>query len=140
MDKSTLKKENARLRVWVSDLLSGMYVNCVYCGHRYGPAKDTPVAMAEVLKAHIEICPEHPLSVLRMQYLGVLGLLARSAIGLRNTPEEIADDLRDLFEQALQDARKIGMPIMYNRTLDRINLWIVPAASAAAAERKKGKA
>ncbi len=32
------------------------------CGHRYGPREDTPVAMADVLKEHIEQCPEHPLS------------------------------------------------------------------------------
>ena len=68
MNKALLEKENARLRVWVSDLLSGMYVNCVYCGHRYGPAKDTPVAMADVLKAHIEVCPEHPLSIIRLHF------------------------------------------------------------------------
>jgi FtsZ-binding cell division protein ZapB len=57
-----LTEENSRLRQWVSDCQSGMYINCVYCGHRYGPRKDTPVAMADVLKEHIEQCPEHPLS------------------------------------------------------------------------------
>lgn len=54
-----------RHKKWVNDLQSGMYVNCVYCGHRYGPEKDTPVSMAEVLKAHIEKCPEHPMSKLK---------------------------------------------------------------------------
>ena len=52
----------SRLRAWVSDLSAGVYVNCVYCGHRYGPAQTTPVAMAEVLKAHVAECPEHPMS------------------------------------------------------------------------------
>jgi hypothetical protein len=42
-----------------------MYVNCVYCGHRYGPKENTPVSMADVLKDHIEKCPKHPMSVLR---------------------------------------------------------------------------
>jgi len=51
-----------QLKDWVSDLQSGMYVNCVYCGHRYGPKEDTPVAMADVLKEHIAVCPDHPLS------------------------------------------------------------------------------
>lgn len=51
-----------RLRDWVADLQGGMYINCVYCGHRYGPKESTPVSMADVLKAHIEKCPEHPLS------------------------------------------------------------------------------
>lgn len=53
------------LRQWVADLQSEMYINCVYCGHRYGPAEDTPVAMAEVLRQHIEQCPQHPASKMR---------------------------------------------------------------------------
>ena len=60
-----LEKEYSRFKAWVNDLQSGMYINCVYCGHRYGPREDTPVAMADVLKAHIEQCPEHPLSKAR---------------------------------------------------------------------------
>lgn len=55
------------LKQWVADLQSGMFVNCVYCGHRYGPAGSTPVAMADVLKAHIEQCPEHPMSRLKAE-------------------------------------------------------------------------
>jgi hypothetical protein len=50
---------------WVDDLQSGMYVNCVYCGHRYGPGETTPVSMADALKAHVEQCPEHPMSELK---------------------------------------------------------------------------
>ena len=50
------------LRRWVADLMSGMYVNCVYCGHRYGPRESALTSMADVLKRHIERCPEHPLS------------------------------------------------------------------------------
>lgn len=62
-----LTKEIDRLNQWVNDLQSGMYVNCVYCGHRYGPAKDTPVSMADVLKQHIEKCPKHPMSALKRE-------------------------------------------------------------------------
>ena len=54
-------ERSERLQDWVNDLQSGMYINCVYCGHRYGPREDTPESMADVLKAHIEKCPEHPL-------------------------------------------------------------------------------
>jgi hypothetical protein len=54
--------EDTRLKQWVCDLQSKLYVNCVYCGHRYGPRETTPVVMADVLKAHISVCPEHPLS------------------------------------------------------------------------------
>lgn len=60
-------RESARLRTWVNELHAGMTVNCVYCGHNYGPSKDTPVAMADVLKAHIEVCPEHPMSKLKAE-------------------------------------------------------------------------
>ena len=56
-----------RLSQWVNDLQSGMYVNCVYCGHRYGPREDTPVAMADVLRDHIEQCPKHPLSAAKAE-------------------------------------------------------------------------
>lgn len=57
----------AELKQWVDDLQSGMYVNCVYCGHRYGPGETTPVSMADALKAHVEQCPEHPASKLKAE-------------------------------------------------------------------------
>lgn len=60
-----LKAETERLQQWVDDLQSGMYINCVYCGHRYGPETDTPVAMSIVLKKHVEQCPKHPMSLLK---------------------------------------------------------------------------
>lgn len=60
-----LATENRRLRQWVSDMQEGCWVNCVYCGHRYGHEKDTPVAIADVLKAHVEQCPDHPMSELK---------------------------------------------------------------------------
>ena len=56
-----------RLMQWVSDLQSGMYVNCVYCGHRYGPGETTPVSMADALRAHVEACPKHPMSALKAE-------------------------------------------------------------------------
>lgn len=62
-----LNEEVKRLRQWVSDLQAGMYVNCIYCGHRYGPESNTPVSMADVLKEHIELCPDHPMSKLRAE-------------------------------------------------------------------------
>jgi hypothetical protein len=60
-------EEAGRMQDWVNDLQSGMYVNCVYCGHRYGPGETTPVSMADALKAHIEQCPKHPMSALKRQ-------------------------------------------------------------------------
>lgn len=51
-----------QLNKWVDDLQSGMFINCVYCGHRYGPKDGTPVTMADVLKRHVVQCPKHPMS------------------------------------------------------------------------------
>ena len=57
-----LRGENERLQQWVHDCQAGMYINCVYCGHRYGPDDEVPATMADVLKEHIMVCPKHPLS------------------------------------------------------------------------------
>lgn len=66
------KAERAKLEQWVADLQSGMFINCVYCGHRYGPkeshADAAPRAgetMAAALKRHVESCPKHPMAALR---------------------------------------------------------------------------
>ena len=60
-----LREALERLRQWINDLQAGMYINCVYCGHRYGPDTDVSASMADVLKEHVEQCPEHPMSKLR---------------------------------------------------------------------------
>jgi len=65
MTKDELIAENKRLEKWVNDLQSGMYINCVYCGHRYGPKDEVACSMQDVLKKHIEKCPKHPLSAAR---------------------------------------------------------------------------
>lgn len=62
-----LRGELERYKQWVNDLQSGMYVNCIYCGHRYGPEDKVPSSMADVLKQHIEQCPEHPMSKLKAE-------------------------------------------------------------------------
>ena len=62
------QEERDCLKKWVNDLQAGCYINCVYCGHRYGPDTETPVSMADVLKEHIEQCPDHPISHLKKQY------------------------------------------------------------------------
>lgn len=53
--------ENIRLTNWKNDLLSGMYVNCIYCGHNYGLTEFTPEIMDEELARHVEHCERHPL-------------------------------------------------------------------------------
>lgn len=61
------QREFRRLFAWINDLQSGMYVNCVYCGHRYGPRETTPATVADALKAHVERCPAHPMSALKTE-------------------------------------------------------------------------
>lgn len=56
-----LESDRMELQSWVNDLQAGMYINCVYCGHRYGPDDEVPASMADILKEHIEKCPKHPL-------------------------------------------------------------------------------
>lgn len=65
MGDAYLQKRVKQLEGWVDDLQSGMYVNCVYCGYRYGPRDKVPTSMADALKIHIEKCPDHPMSKLK---------------------------------------------------------------------------
>lgn len=63
----SMEAEIDRLKTWIDDLQSGMYINCVYCGHRYGPQDNVPASMADVLKEHVEQCPKHPMSKLKAE-------------------------------------------------------------------------
>ncbi len=88
----TLERENERLLQWVHDLQSGMYINCVYCGHRYGPNDEVPATMADVLKEHIEVCPEHPMSRLKQRWEEAIRR-ARYVYEGEHTPNEVIDYL-----------------------------------------------
>lgn len=58
-----LAEDWKRLNKWVDDLQAGMSINCVYCGHNYGPDDgDHLNTMREALHAHVAKCPKHPLS------------------------------------------------------------------------------
>ena len=75
---------------WINDLQSDMFINCVYCGHRYGPNDEVPASMADVLKEHIEQCPDHPMSALKNKLATCeqeLGALARFAAGTEEEEE-----------------------------------------------------
>jgi hypothetical protein len=64
--RAECREELAVAEQWVDDLQSGMYINCVYCGHRYGPDDgDHLVSMRDALEAHIAICEKHPLAECR---------------------------------------------------------------------------
>lgn len=54
--------ELEQLKQWVDDLQCGRYINCVYCGHRYGPKENVPPSMQDILKAHVMECPKHPMN------------------------------------------------------------------------------
>ena len=56
--------EIERLEYWVANLQKGTYINCVYCGHCYGPDSKVPATMADVLKKHIAVCDRHPMAKL----------------------------------------------------------------------------
>jgi hypothetical protein len=89
---SDLERTTARLRQWIDDLQAGCYINCVYCGHRYGPDSEVPASMAEALKEHIEQCPEHPLSA-------ATGEMARLRAE-RDEEKAEADKLRAILRKA----------------------------------------
>lgn len=94
------------LRQWVVDLHSGMYVNCVYCGHRYGPEDSTPVSMAEMLKRHVQECPEHPMSELR-RVLKLVPPLLTEIRGFANDAFGGPSSLTDCIDLVLSEAEKV---------------------------------
>ncbi|HUV84241.1 MAG TPA: hypothetical protein VMV86_00945 [Methanosarcinales archaeon] len=89
------QQEIDRLYRWVSDLQRGIYVNCVYCGHRYGPESDTPVSMADVLKEHIEQCKEHPMSKLKHEIDANDSALERERRGVASIIEQYTTDFTE---------------------------------------------
>jgi hypothetical protein len=93
--------ERDEARRWVTDLQSGMWINCVYCGHRYGPRDSTPVSMADVLKAHVETCPEHPMSKLRTEARRCREALEAVGEALRRCDAIRCQEACDLVDAAL---------------------------------------
>lgn len=97
-----LVQEIDRLKDWVNDLHSGMYINCVYCGHRYGPNTEVPASMADVLKEHVEQCPEHPMSKLKEENLQVRDYVGSILNHLdEGEYEEARQVCRNYFEECI---------------------------------------
>jgi len=98
------QEEVKQLQQWIDDLQSKMYINCVYCGHRYGPQDEVPATlveevatantMAEALKEHIEICEKHPMSKLRIENAE----LASKLIHREEELEPLRENVRGLLE------------------------------------------
>jgi Zn ribbon nucleic-acid-binding protein len=82
--------ERDKLQQWVHDLQAGTYINCVYCGHRYGPDDEVPATMADVLKEHIEQCPKHPMSALKAD----LETMTETGIEYKDALRELAPAVR----------------------------------------------
>ncbi len=138
-----LKARMAEAERWVSDLQSGMYVNCVYCGHRYGPKDKVPASMAEVLKRHVEQCPKHPMSALKTEN----ATLRRALESLKNwrTPAVLGEGdyhkglLCGLEDRGLQGDAYEAMLWGYEQALERVGEEIdrqIDAALAPAAPAK----
>ncbi len=145
MNKQELEKENERLqnelaryKRWVKDLQSGMYINCVYCGHRYGPADEVPASMAEALKNHVENCPEHPMSALKDNYdylnkkyhkaLEKLRKLAVICNGYNVYPESAVAAAKvhlDIFF----DENNLPITEYHKKVFDLITNWLDPYSS-----------
>jgi DNA-directed RNA polymerase subunit RPC12/RpoP len=120
-ERDILRLEIERLQKWVSDLQSGMYINCVYCGHRYGPKDKVPTSMADVLKAHVEICPKHPMSKLKADFQRQWDRIQEAMTILANYPaieietsEHTVDKFYDICRRAwlaLDTARQQKPPM-----------------------------
>jgi hypothetical protein len=99
----TERVENDGLLQWVDDLQSGMFINCVYCGHRYGPQDEVPASMADVLKQHIAQCPNHPMSEL-------VRILEAASHGFKsyaagNSATALAEEMAEACDRAIAMAK-----------------------------------
>jgi hypothetical protein len=94
-DRVTSQSEEiTRLNQWIADLQSGMYINCVYCGHRYEPG--TPDVRDKVLYDHIKQCPKHPLSKAMEVVQGLADLNWCIGYELTESQHEQLDAVRDM--------------------------------------------
>ncbi len=103
-----LRAEVQRLQAQVADLQSGMYVNCVYCGHRYGRQGHVPESMADVLKAHIAQCPKHPMSKLLKGCKLAFHTLSSLRAVRDGIPDERLDEYVAFLREALASAEVAG--------------------------------
>jgi len=99
-----LQEQNEKLEAWIDDLQSGMYINCVYCGHRYGP--NTPrveTTMRKALEEHIASCPKHPLSKAKSE----LEQARRELADLRGRMEESCVSVAGVYmDRSIADFRR----------------------------------
>jgi hypothetical protein len=124
-----LKKENKRLEAWIDDLQSGMYINCVYCGHRYGPDDDVKIPMRGQLEKHIEQCPKHPLSKAKAELSTLRSELEKAKSDIVFMVNKAADNhlegYRELGRRAAEAENKRDRLRAANRELVEVcKAWI----------------
>lgn len=100
----TVVERCERQRQWIEDLQSGQYVNCVYCGHQYGPEDSTPVSRTELLKRHAMECPEHPMAQMK-KALELVPPLLKQVRGLANDVFGGPSSLTDCVDLVLSEIR-----------------------------------
>ena len=103
----TEQEEVLRLQHWVQDLQRGMYINCVYCGHRYGPNSEVPASMADVLKEHIEQCPKHPMSKLKQEIADLKEQIRLLNVTISEDDIIVADLNRKIAEKHIERGKEI---------------------------------
>ena len=60
-DENIEKAEEIKtLKGWINGLPQ-LYVNCVYCGHRFKPNPEVFPSQTDVVREHMEKCSKHPL-------------------------------------------------------------------------------
>lgn len=96
-------EETTRLGAWVEDLQSGMYVNCVYCGLRYGPAREVATNQQDMIKQHIAACRYHPMYELAKAAVGAYFLMETLLQGGKAS-EELMTLIRDSLAKPLREA------------------------------------
>jgi predicted RNA-binding protein len=101
-------EEIARLRRWINDLQSGMWINCVYCGHRYGPRETTPVSMADALKLHVASCEAHPMSKLLKACRLAFHTLSSLEAVRDGIPDEALREYIEVVRSAIEEATRVG--------------------------------
>ena len=95
-------REIHKLRSWVNDLQSQLFLNCVYCGHRTDPEDYHEQEVWQVLQEHAEQCEHHPMYTLKQKMLG--------------------------FESFIQQCASFGdmrQPVLIERTHDEVMPFVI---------------
>lgn len=125
------------LQEWINDLQSGMYINCVYCGHRYGPKEDTPSSMADVLKDHIEQCPKHPMSKLKTE-LDKIKEAFEPVLHWYQSDEDHERPLSEMIADATEDLKNDRVDLIRLTTaMKKIRDWEFDITSDSVADARR---